>query len=134
MSERRKTVLIVDDDEGMRETLTAVLKRQYRILRASTGEASLQMMEKEDVDIMLLDVRLPGINGFEVLKILRSDPATAHIPVIAVSANAMQRDIDRGLKAGFFRYMTKPIRVDEFMEALDVALELAGEKLAHANE
>jgi DNA-binding response OmpR family regulator len=71
MSERRKTVLVVDDDEGMRDTLTAVLKREYRVLRAGTGEAALQMMEKEDIDLMLLDVRLPGIKGFEVLKIAK---------------------------------------------------------------
>jgi CheY-like chemotaxis protein len=59
------------------------------------------------------------------LKLLRSDPSTAHIPVVAVSANAMPRDIKKGLQAGFFRYITKPIKVDEFMEALDVALEFA---------
>ena len=75
-----------------------------------------------------MDINLPDINGFEALKILRSDPATAHIPVIAISANAMPLDIERGLKAGFFRYITKPIKVDEFMEALDVALEFAGKK------
>jgi len=79
--------------------------------------------------VILMDINLPGINGFEALKILRSDPATAHIPVIAVSANAMPLDIERGLKAGFFRYITKPIKVSEFMEALDVALEFAGQEL-----
>jgi len=73
-----------------------------------------------------MDINLPGINGFEALTILRSDPATAHIPVIAVSANAMSRDIERGMKAGFLRYITKPIKVNEFMDALDVAFELAG--------
>ena len=67
MSDRRKTILIVDDDEGMRETLTAMLRRDYRVLRAATGEFALQVIEKEDVDLMLLDVRLPGISGFEVL-------------------------------------------------------------------
>ena len=71
MTERRKTILVVDDDEGMRDTLTVLLKGDYRVLRAATGEAALQMMEKEDVDLMLLDVRLPGINGFEVLKITK---------------------------------------------------------------
>ena len=72
-----------------------------------------------------MDINLPGISGIEALKILREDPATAHIPVIALSANAMPRDIEKGLEAGFFRYLTKPIKVNEFMEALDVALEFA---------
>ncbi|OYZ28001.1 MAG: hypothetical protein B7X82_06655, partial [Hydrogenophilales bacterium 17-64-65] len=57
-------------------------------------------------------------------KILREDPATAHIPVLAISANAMPRDIQKGLEAGFFRYLTKPIKVSEFMQALNMALEL----------
>jgi CheY-like chemotaxis protein len=60
-----------------------------------------------------------------VLKILREYPETARIPVLAISANAMPRDIAKGLEAGFFRYLTKPIKVHEFMEALDRALELA---------
>ena len=59
------------------------------------------------------------------MKILRADPATAHIPIIALSANAMPRDIEKGLEAGFFRYLTKPIKVNEFMDALDVALKFA---------
>ena len=73
-------------------------------------------------DVILMDINLPGISGIEALKILRADPATAHIPVIALSANAVPRDIEKGLEAGFFRYLTKPIRVNEFMDALDVAL------------
>jgi CheY-like chemotaxis protein len=72
-----------------------------------------------------MDINLPGISGIEALKILREDPATAHIPVVALSANAMPRDIEKGLEAGFFRYLTKPIKVNEFMETLDVALEFA---------
>ena len=84
MSERRKTVLVVDDDEGMRETLTAVLKRDYHVLRAATGEVALQLMEKEDVELMLLDVRLPGINGFEVLKITKENYPYVEVIVISV--------------------------------------------------
>jgi DNA-binding NtrC family response regulator len=57
MADRRKTVLIVDDDEGMRDTLTAVLRRDFRVLKTATGESALQIMEKEDVDLMMLDVR-----------------------------------------------------------------------------
>ena len=70
-----------------------------------------------------MDINLPGISGIDALKILRDDPATAHIPVVALSANAMPRDIEKGLAAGFLSYLTKPIKVKEFMEALDAALE-----------
>ena len=72
-----------------------------------------------------MDINLPGISGIEALKVLREDPATAHIPIVALSANAMPRDIKKGLEAGFFRYLTKPIKINEFMDALDVALEFA---------
>ncbi|MDO9387333.1 MAG: response regulator, partial [Thiobacillus sp.] len=74
---------------------------------------------------ILMDINLPGLSGSQALKILRDDPATAHIPVLAISANAMPRDIQQGLEAGFFRYLTKPIKVNEFMQALNMALELA---------
>jgi len=75
--------------------------------------------------VILMDINLPGISGLEALKILRQDPLTAHIPIVALSANAMPHDIKDGLEAGFFRYLTKPIKVNEFMDALDVALEFA---------
>jgi CheY-like chemotaxis protein len=76
-------------------------------------------------EVILMDINLPGINGVAALKILAADAATSHIPVIAISANAMPRDIERGLEAGFFRYLTKPIKVDELMEVLDLAFECA---------
>jgi CheY-like chemotaxis protein len=60
------------------------------------------------------------------LKLLREDPLTAHIPALAISANAMQSDIKKGHEAGFLRYLTKPIKVDEFMRALNAALEYSG--------
>ena len=72
-----------------------------------------------------MDINLPGISGIQAMKILREDSATAHIPVIAISANAMVGDIKRGSEEGFFRYLTKPIHVEEFMEALTLALAVA---------
>ena len=72
-----------------------------------------------------MDINLPDISGFDALNILREDPSTAHIPVVALSANAMPRDIEKGLQAGFFRYLTKPIKVNEFMATLDLALQFA---------
>jgi CheY-like chemotaxis protein len=130
------TLLYVEDNPANLKLVEQIIARRpdMRLLSAVNGNLGIEIARTDRPEVILMDINLPGINGFEVLKILRSDPATAHIPVIAVSANAMQRDIDRGLKAGFFRYMTKPIKVDEFMEALDVALELAGEKVAHASE
>jgi DNA-binding NtrC family response regulator len=105
MSERRKTVLIVDDDEGMRETLTAILRRDYRVLRAASGETALQIMDKEDVELMLLDVRLPGISGFEVLKIIRENYASVEVIVISV-----MKELDAAIEAmryGAYHYISK---------------------------
>ena len=70
-----------------------------------------------------MDINLPGISGIRALQLLRDDPLTRHIPVVAISANAMPHDIRKGMEAGFFHYLTKPIRVDAFMKTLDVALE-----------
>ena len=86
MADRRKTLLVVDSDEEMRETLTGVLRRDYRVLRAATGEAALQMMQKEDVDLMLLEVYLRGISGFEVLKIIRENYPYVEVIVITRSS------------------------------------------------
>ena len=105
MAERRKTVLVVDDDEGMRDTLTALLKRDYRVLRASTGEAALQMMDKEDVDLMLLDVRLPGINGFEVLKITKENYPYVEVIVISV-VKELEAAIE-AMRYGAYHYISK---------------------------
>ena len=105
MSERTKTLLVVDDDEGMRETLTALLRRDYRLLRAATGEAALQLMEKEDVDLMLLDVQLPGISGFEVLKITKENYPS--VEVIVISA---VKELDTAIEAmrhGAYHYISK---------------------------
>jgi DNA-binding NtrC family response regulator len=110
MAERGKTILVVDDDEGMRDTLTAALKRDYRVLRAATGEAALQLMEKEDIDLMLLDVRLPGINGFEVLRITKEN--YPYVEVIVISAI---RELDAAIEAmrhGAYHYISKDFELE----------------------
>jgi CheY-like chemotaxis protein len=98
---------------------------RHPLLSARDGNRGIEIARAYLPDVILMDINLPGISGIEALKILREDPATAHIPVIALSANAMPRDIEKGLEAGFFRYLTKPIKVNEFMETLDVALKFA---------
>ncbi len=96
-----------------------------KLLTAINGHLGIVMARACQPDVILMDINLPGLSGFGALKILRNDPATAHIPVVALSANAVPRDIERGMEAGFFRYLTKPIKVREFMDALDVTLEFA---------
>jgi two-component system, NtrC family, response regulator AtoC len=105
MADRRKTLLIVDDDEGMRDTLTAMLRRDFRVLRAANGEVALQMMEKEDVDLMLLDVRLPGISGFEVLKIAREN--YPYIEVIVISVIKELEAAIEAMRYGAYHYISK---------------------------
>jgi two-component system, NtrC family, response regulator AtoC len=105
--DRRKTLLVVDSDEEIREVLTAALRRDYRVLRAATGEAALQMMQKEDVDLMLLEVHLPGISGFEVLKIAREN--WPYVEVIAIS-NTKELDIAiEAMRHGAYHYISKEV-------------------------
>src|ERR671929_1980310 len=110
MADRRKTVLIVDDDEGMRDTLSAVLRRDFRVLKAATGEAALQIMEKEDVDLMMLDVRLPGINGFEVLKIVKEN--YAYVEVIVISVIKELEAAIEAMRHGAYHYISKDFDVE----------------------
>jgi CheY-like chemotaxis protein len=103
-----------------------------RLLSARDGNVGIQLARANQPEVILMDINLPGISGIEALKILREDPATAHIPVVALSANAMPRDIEKGLQAGFFRYLTKPIKVNEFMDTLEVALEFAAREVVQS--
>ena len=85
-------------------------------------ELAVEIARERQPEVILMDINLPGISGIEAMKILRADPSTAHIPIIALSAIAVPRDIEKALEAGFFNYLTKPIKVDEFMETLRVDL------------
>jgi signal transduction histidine kinase/ActR/RegA family two-component response regulator len=124
---RRHTLLYVEDNPANLRLVEQIIARDPSItlLTAMTGPAGVEMARERKPDVILMDINLPGFSGFQALELLRGDPATAHIPVIALSASAMKRDVENGLKAGFLRYMSKPIRVSEFMEALAEALNLA---------
>ena len=87
--------------------------------------SGIKLARASQLEVILMDINLPGLSGLDALKILRDDPVTAHIPIVALSANAIPRDIKKGLEAGFFRYLTKPINVDEFMDTLALALDFA---------
>ncbi len=126
--ERLRTLLSVEDNPANMRLIEQLIARHadIRLLTAVNGNSGIEIARVSQPDAILMDINLPDISGFEALEILRADPSTRHIPIIALSANAMPRDIEMGLKAGFFRYITKPIKINDFMEALDVALEFAG--------
>jgi PAS domain S-box-containing protein len=133
---KSQTLLYVEDNPANMKLVEQIIARRpdISLLTAVNGDSGIEIARASQPDMILMDINLPGINGYEALKILHSDSVTAHIPVVAISANAMSIDIDRGLKAGFFRYITKPIKVDEFMEALDTALELTAKNPDTGNE
>ncbi|HZR24108.1 MAG TPA: sigma-54 dependent transcriptional regulator [Vicinamibacterales bacterium] len=121
MTHKPKTVLIVDDDEGMRDTLTAILKREYRILRVASGEAALPVLNREDVDLMLLDVRLPGISGFEVLRIVKENYSL--IEVVMISAIQEIETAVQAMKHGAYHYITKDFDYDQLRSLVRNASE-----------
>jgi PAS domain S-box-containing protein len=119
-----RTVLYVEDNPANLELVEQLISRrpELRLLSAVDGTLGVEFARAYQPDVILMDINLPGISGFEALRILRADPTTALIPVIALSANAVPRDVARALEAGFLSYLTKPIKVSQFMEALDAAL------------
>jgi CheY-like chemotaxis protein len=121
-----RTLLYVEDNPA---SLTLVEKiiadhTPMRLLSAGDGSLGVALASAHLPDIILMDINLPGISGIEAMTILRQNPATKHIPIIALTANAMHDDIEIGLEAGFFRYLTKPIKINELLQSLDEALEL----------
>ena len=121
VTSKPKTVLVVDDDEGMRDTLYAILKRDYRVLRASTGEAALSMLSNENIDLMLLDVRLPGMSGFEVLRVVKENYGA--IEVLMISAiNEIETAI-QAIKHGAYHYISKDFDSDQLRSLVRNASE-----------
>ncbi|MBL8423222.1 MAG: PAS domain-containing protein [Candidatus Accumulibacter phosphatis] len=130
------TLLYIEDDPAnlmLVEEIT-LRRKDVRLLSARNANQGIKLARSFLPDVILMDITPPDISGVRALRVLAEDPATAHIPVLALSANAIPRDIENAEKAGFFRYLTKPIQVDEFMGTLDVALGLAKKEVARAAE
>jgi len=131
-----RTLLYVEDNPANLMLVEDLIARlpDIRLLSARDGHRGIEIARTSRPDVILMDINLPGISGITALRILAEDPATAHIPVIALSANAMPHDIEKGLEAGFFRYLTKPIKVNEFMDTLDVTLNFAKTQWTRASK
>jgi signal transduction histidine kinase/AmiR/NasT family two-component response regulator len=131
-----RTLLYVEDNPANLMLVEDLIARRpdIRLLTARDGNRGIEIARVSRPDVIPMDINLPGISGIQALRMLADDPITAHIPVVALSANAIPRDIDKGLEAGFFRYLTKPIKVNEFMDTLDVALTFAKTESSRATK
>jgi PAS domain S-box-containing protein len=124
------TLLYVEDNPANLMLVEDIIERRadIHLLTAEDGLSGINLARSAQPTLILMDINLPGMSGVSALKILQRDPLTAHIPVVALSANAIPADIQSGLDAGFFRYLTKPIKIDEFLSTLDTALIFAAQQ------
>lgn len=124
-AEQSKQIIYIEDNPANLRLVQHVISRLERVTlySAPNAELGIELACSKKPDLILLDINLPGIDGFEALKVLADLPETSQIPVVAISAAAMPRDIERGLQAGFKRYITKPIQIS-------VLLDVLGEELA----
>jgi CheY-like chemotaxis protein len=122
------SILVVEDNPVNRKLARNVLRsRGYRVIEAASGEEALKLLERQQVDLILMDIQLPGMDGLEVVRRLKKDPATAHLPVVALTAHAHESDEIRAREAGCVGYIAKPIRLAQFpgqIEAFLAAEEL----------
>lgn len=122
------TLLYVEDNASNLTLVEELIARcsNLTLLTAVTGHLGIDLARANLPDVIIMDINLPDISGYEAMTMLRDDPATAHIPVMALSARAIPGDIQKGAEAGFCSYVTKPFNVAQFMDALDAALQLRG--------
>ena len=120
-------ILIVEDNDKNLKLVRDVLQvKGYSTLEAGTAEDGIRLARERRPDLILMDIHLPGMSGLEALKLLRADAATAAMPVIAVTASVMQQDRKQITEAGFDAYVSKPINIREFLDAVRGVLELKG--------
>jgi len=127
---QEKLLLYVEDNPANLALMESIVEgvRNLSLISAPTGELGYSLAEAHNPDIIILDINLPGMDGCEAVRLLRSRKSTKNTPILALSADAMPRSVDRGLKAGFDDYLTKPIDVPRLMEAIRTALENGAKK------
>lgn len=117
-------VLIIEDNDKNLELVRDILQAKgYRTLEAGTAEDGLEIARGQAPDLILMDIQLPGMSGIEALKVLRDDPATAALRVVAITASVMKSDRDQIMRAGFDGFVEKPITVRSFLEVVEGALQ-----------
>lgn len=115
---KRRRVLLVEDSEGQRALLTRLLEREgYEILAVDNGAKGLSAADAS-IDVVLLDIAMPGLNGLDVCRQLRGDPATANLPIILLTGRTDSRDVRDGLLAGADAFLSKPVEIDALLSAV----------------
>ena len=121
-------ILIVEDNEKNMKLVRDVLQvKGYQTIEAGTAEDGIRLARERKPDLILMDIQLPGMNGIDARRVLHADPATANIPVLAVTASVMQQDRKQITEAGFDGYIGKPINLKEFLEAVRATLDRAAQ-------
>ena len=117
-------ILIVEDNDKNRKLVRDVLTfKGYAVIESETGEGGIRLAQERRPSLVLMDIRLPGIDGMEALRQLRAEPTTREIPVMAMTASVMSEDRRRVMDAGFDAYQGKPIQVNDFLAAVAQTLE-----------
>jgi CheY-like chemotaxis protein len=126
----KNLVLYIEDNADNIVLVEELLSRRagLQLISSRTGEQGIVLASTREPDLILMDINLPDMSGLDALKYLRDHSETAHIPVIALSSHAFPHHIERGMEAGFFCYLTKPFRIDEFMVAVDACLKQSAAK------
>ena len=120
------TIMIVEDNELSRDALSRRLERRgYRIVVAVDGEQAIQLARSERPDVILMDLGLPRVDGWEATRRLKADAATQRIPIIVLSAHAMTNDRDKALQAGGDDFDTKPVRFQPLLDKIEALLARA---------
>ncbi|MBL8506758.1 MAG: response regulator, partial [Methylobacillus glycogenes] len=124
-SQSRYTILIVDDELRNIKLMTAILSVEpYEVLQALNGEQALAMIDKNKIDLILLDVMMPGISGFEVTQLVKANPATKHIPIILVTALDGRENKQKAIEVGADEFLTKPVNKIEVITRTKSILQL----------
>ena len=119
-----QTILLVEDDEFLANMYKTKLElEKYNVIMVSNGENALRVVNEKKIDLILLDINLPNMDGYQIMALLQADEATKQTPVIALSANAMKNDIQRRNTAGFKKYLSKPINVKELISSINTILK-----------
>lgn len=122
----KSTVIYIEDNPANLRLVSQLLsnyRKNINLLTAPEPSLGLDLIDLHLPDLILLDINLPGMDGYEVLENLKQRPAVCNIPVIAISANAMKKDVDKGMAAGFGDYITKPIDIKVLLNAVDLVLQ-----------